>query len=162
MYLTSISKILDEFVKTHMTQSAHTDELMNRNLLKTNYEIFHQSLNFFNEAVMKIKELDFPFVQVDLYMDLLESSNKITRLSLELDTIIDNIDSFGMPEIFISKPEKNYWQPKIEFYIMPLPFAGDLTDSEVNTYYYEYRSREDMESNNDFTRLVVFSYLKTS
>ncbi len=145
-----------------MTQSAHTDELMNKNSLKTNSALFHQSLNFFNEAVMKIKELDVPFVQVDLYLDLLEGSNKITGLAQDLDTIIDNIDSFGMPEILISKPEKDYWQPKIEFYIMPLPFAGDLTDSEVNTYYYEYRSREDIESDNDFTRLMVFSYLKTS
>ncbi len=157
----SISSIVDRFIETGKTQSAHTDELVNEGMLKRRSDLFHQSIRFYNEAIAKIYDMKVPLVHVELYIELLSSNTDITGVSPDLKLLIEQIDDFSMPEIYISKPVADYWQPKIEMYVSPLPFEIKLVLDDVNIYYQEYRLIDDQIDNVEYTRWLKFSYLKT-
>ncbi len=156
----SISQLVNEFTKNGATQSAHTDELMDRKTLKSNGDLFYVSINFYNETILKIKELNIPLVHAELYIELLTNNRKITRSPRNLPALIKQIDNFAMPEIYISKPKKDFWQPRIEMYVSPLPFTFDLADPEVDVYYQEYRTLYDQQADFKYTRWLKFSYIK--
>ena len=155
----SISKTIEKFIKTGATQSAHTDELIDEQMILNSKDLFYESINILNQIVIKIKELKISSVQVDLYVELLADSNKITGVPSDVNMLIANIDKIGMPEIFIFKPEKEYWQPRIEVYFCPLPFQVEHVLEDVSVIYQEYRTIQELRENVEFMRWVKFSYI---
>ena len=101
-------------------------------------------------------------VQVDLYIELLSKSNSIIGTPGDLPNLIEEIDDFGMPEIFIFKPEKIFWQPKKQMYVSPLTFKIDVIIDDVVNFYQEYRTMDEIIENIEFTRWITFSYLKST
>lgn len=156
------SEIIEKFIKTGATQSAHTDELISEHLILNTKDLFYKSINIFNQIIIKIKDLKIPIVQVDLYVELLSDSNKITGVPNDINILINHIDSIGMPEIFIFKPEKEYWQPRIEIYFCPLPFRIEQVLENVSIIYQEYRTIQELQEDLEFMRWIKFSYINVS
>ena len=114
--------------------------------------IYNSSLLEFFQTIDELKELQIDFKYcVDLVFELKGTNRRIKQVPKIKSKLIESIDIKSVPEISIYCPEKKFFEPKLEFYVSPIPFNLDL-DKNTFAYYEEYRTIDDMLDNHPFSR----------
>ncbi len=155
-----IKNVVRDFVGGSGTKSFHIDEVVDPNKISTSEKLFNESIGALKQTIESLITSKVPFFKVELFIELIEESSDLKGAPKELATLIDEIDLFSMPEVFISVPIKEYWQPQIETYTCPLSLDFGLDFKKLVAFYYEYRTLDQMIENDVFNRWVIFSYIE--
>lgn len=131
----------------------HLDEvttLPEANDLKTLFDI---SIENFNQIYFEYNKRSLKNTRIQLDIEL-EWSKTIKGVPLNLETLIDSIDLFQMPEYKIYQKEGVSFSdiPTLEYYHSPLPFKITGLDENIKTIYTTYRSIEELKLEEEFMR----------
>lgn len=156
----TVKKVVQNFVDRGGTHSFHIDEIVEAYEVSTSEKLFNESIRVLKEVIESLITSKAPIFKVELFVELIGERSDLKGAPKELSLLIDEIDLFSMPEVFISIPVKEYWQPKIETYTCPLTFDFGMSFEKLTAFYYEYRTFDQMLENDTFDRWVIFSYIE--
>lgn len=138
------------------SESIHIDEFVNFDSQETKI-ILDKTIEIANVIKGFCDKNHYENVVVMLNIDLIETQTLNGVLRNE-ESLLDEIDIYGMPEIILYPKNNETSIPLVEFYRSPLPFKITNLDDSITVFYREYRTFEEIINNEDFTRNLDFSF----
>lgn len=154
--LSWINNAIEKLDNNSLIESIHIDKFVNFSE-QSPQEILSQAIEVFNKFCEFIRDKDLKDIQLFLQISLVES-DEIQGVFKSRKELLENIDLFEMPEIFLYKPCDTHTIPDIEFYRSPIPFKIDELNAKSSVFYKEYRDNNEIINNEPFTREINVVY----
>ena len=152
------AKLIDDGI----TQDIHIDDLYEGDFEKlTNREVFECAYSIFISLIKFIEEYEtgtsgFKFF---LMINLIGESIHFAGKPISIENLVELIDRFSVPEIILYRELNSDETYYTEFYRVPIFVDFFKEPKKVGLIYKEFRSLEDMNDNNEYTREINFVYL---
>lgn len=153
------SKASKEIKNLGDVRDIHIDEFPDIKL-NSPEDYLMNSCTILKELSLVAKDFNLSGLRLDLNIELKESDEKKGR-PIDLRSIIEDVDTYSIPEILLYKPipDNNLSVGTMELYRTPILFKICDGIEDFKVFYEEYRSYTDIDEEESFSRWLNFVYV---